>query len=61
MLKDTKMTDMATCKWLLPVILATQEVKIRRITVQSKPGGIVHETLLKNNQHEKGLEAWFKW
>jgi hypothetical protein len=27
--------------WLTPVILPTQEAKIRRITVQSQPGQIV--------------------
>jgi hypothetical protein len=31
--------------WLMPVILATQQVEIRRITVQSQLGQIVHETL----------------
>jgi hypothetical protein len=29
----------------MPVILATQEAEIRKITVQSQPKQIVHETL----------------
>jgi hypothetical protein len=35
----------AGCRWLTPVILVTQEAEIRRITVQSQPREIVHETL----------------
>jgi hypothetical protein len=31
--------------WLAPIILATQEAEIRRITVPSHPWQIVHETL----------------
>jgi hypothetical protein len=32
-------------QWLTPIILATQEAEIRRISVWSQPGQIVHETL----------------
>jgi hypothetical protein len=28
----------ARCRWLMPVILATQEAKIRRIEIQGQPG-----------------------
>jgi hypothetical protein len=31
----------ARCQWLTPVILASQEAEIRRITVRSQPGQIV--------------------
>jgi hypothetical protein len=32
-------------QWLIPIVLAAQEVEIRRITVQSQPRQIVQETL----------------
>jgi hypothetical protein len=44
----------------MPIILATQEAAIRRITVQSQPRQIVCETLSGKNHHEKGLVEWLK-
>jgi hypothetical protein len=50
-------------QWLKPIILATQEAEMRRITVQSQPGQTVHETLSQKNplQKKKRLVEWFKW
>jgi hypothetical protein len=36
---------MAGCRWLTPVILATQKAEIRRFEVPSQPGKIVLEAL----------------
>jgi hypothetical protein len=36
----------------MPVILATQETKIKRITVPSQPEQIVHETLSQKFLHK---------
>jgi hypothetical protein len=36
---------LARCWWLKPVILATQEAEIRRITAQGQPREIVCKTL----------------
>jgi hypothetical protein len=44
----------------MPVILATQEVEIRRITVQSQPRQIVPETYLENTHHKEWLAEWLK-
>jgi hypothetical protein len=38
---------------LTPVILATQEAEIRRITVQRQPKQIVHENLSGKNPSQK--------
>jgi hypothetical protein len=37
----------------MPVIHATQEAEIRRITVESKPRQIVHETLSQKIPSQK--------
>jgi hypothetical protein len=34
--------------WLTPVILAPQKAEIRRIVVESQPGKIVQDPILKN-------------
>jgi hypothetical protein len=44
----------------MPVILATQETEIRRITVRSQPGQIVLEILSQKTLHKKGLVEWLK-
>jgi hypothetical protein len=48
------------CRWLTPVILATQETEIRRIMAQSQPRKIVCKTLSRNNPSQKGLVEWLK-
>jgi hypothetical protein len=42
----------AGCQWLVPIILATQEAKNRRMKVQSPPGQKVGKTFLQNNKHK---------
>jgi hypothetical protein len=36
--KRLRITALIGCRWLTPVVLATQEAEIRRIAVQSHPG-----------------------
>jgi hypothetical protein len=43
----------AGCRWLMPVILVTQEAEIRRIMAQSQPGKIVLNTLSQKNPSQK--------
>jgi hypothetical protein len=43
--------------WLILVILGTHETEIRRITVLSQPGQIVHETIWKISNTKKGWQS----
>jgi hypothetical protein len=54
-----KSTLPAGCQWLMPIIPASQGAEIRRNTVQSQLGQVVHETLSRKNP--SGLEVWLKW
>jgi hypothetical protein len=48
-------------RWLMPVIVATQETKIRRITVQSQPqANNSRDPISKKTHHKKGLVEWLK-
>jgi hypothetical protein len=47
-----KRTKVDRCRCLTPVSLATQEAKIKRITVQSQYGRIVHKTLSQKTLHK---------
>jgi hypothetical protein len=44
----------------MPVILATQEAEIRRITVRNQTGQIVCETLSRKYLTQKVLVEWLK-
>jgi hypothetical protein len=41
------------CQWIMPLILASQEAEIRRITIWNQPGQIVWETLSWKNPTQK--------
>jgi hypothetical protein len=47
-------------QWLTPVILATQEAEIRRISVWSQLRQIVLETYFEKTLHKKGPTEWLK-
>jgi hypothetical protein len=43
--REKKNRSRAGLQWLIPIILATQEAKIRRIMVRSQPRQIAQEAL----------------
>jgi hypothetical protein len=46
-------------QWLKPVILATEEAKIRKFAVQNHPGQIVLKTLSRKTPSPKNV--WMEW
>jgi hypothetical protein len=44
----------------MPIIPATQEANIRRMTIQSQPRQTVGKTLFLKNPSQKGLVEWLK-
>jgi translation initiation factor 1 (eIF-1/SUI1) len=47
--------------WLMPVILSTLEMAIRKIEVQGQPRHKVRTYLKKKKKVQKGLTKWLKW
>jgi hypothetical protein len=46
--------------WLTPIIPATQEAGIRRISVPNQSRQTVHETVPQTYPTQKGLAQWLK-
>jgi hypothetical protein len=55
-----KMSNLAGCQWLTPVILATQEAEIRRPVVPSQPRQIFGSPYLEKPSTKIGLVEWLK-
>jgi hypothetical protein len=52
-----KRRPIAGCRWPTPVILATKEGEIRKITVQSQPWQIVPRYPISKNLHKKRADG----
>jgi hypothetical protein len=51
--EDLRKSNYSRCRWLTPVILATQEAEIRRTAVRSQSGQIVPKTISKKSFTKK--------
>jgi hypothetical protein len=57
-----KKQNEAACQALLPIILATWEAEIRRVTVLGQLSQIVCETPRSPKEPEENvLEVWLRW
>jgi hypothetical protein len=57
---EIKSIAVAGCQWLVPVIIATWEAEIRRITVQGQSWKTVCETTISKITRGKRMEEWLK-
>jgi hypothetical protein len=57
---STQVVMMSWVQGITPAILATQKGEITRITVQSPPRQLVHETLSWKNPSQKRQVEWLK-
>jgi hypothetical protein len=49
------------CRWLMPIILVTQEAEIRRIKTSKSSQANSSRDPISKKQNKTGLEEWLKW